>query len=77
MVDHGFISKEYIFISMRRFGEAKAKPRKLMLKVDNIIPSWRVGIPNTFTVSAMHNGSIENNFLRNSAYEAYQQCNFC
>jgi len=43
--DHEFISKEYISIDMRPFGKPKAKPRELMLKVDNIISSW------TFVVS--------------------------
>ena len=44
--DHEFISKEYIFIGMRSFGEAQNKAMRLMLEVDNIIPLWRVVIPN-------------------------------
>ena len=38
--DHGFISKEYISIGMRPFGEAQSKPLELILKLDNIIPLW-------------------------------------
>ena len=34
--DHGFISKEHIFIGMKPF-PPKTKSRELMLKVDNII----------------------------------------
>ena len=45
--DREFISKEYISIGMRHFGETKSKTRELMLKVDSIIPLWRVVIPNT------------------------------
>ena len=40
--DHGFIIKEY-YPGMRPFGKPKGKSRELMLKVDNIIPLWRVG----------------------------------
>ena len=38
--DRGFISKEYILV-WGLLGESKAKPRELMLKVDNIIPLCR------------------------------------
>ena len=31
---------------MRPFEKPKAKPRELMLEVDNIIPLWRSVIPN-------------------------------
>ena len=41
--DHGFINEKYYLF----LGKPKAKPWELMLKVDNIIPLWRVVIPNT------------------------------
>ena len=41
--DHGFIIKEYYLHWGEAFlGKPKAKPRELMLKVDNIIPLYRV-----------------------------------
>ena len=39
--DHGFISKEYISIGMKTFGEAQSKA----MRADNIIPLWRVVVP--------------------------------
>ena len=39
--DHGFISKEYIFIAMDFLGKPKVKSRELILKMDNIILLWK------------------------------------
>ena len=45
--DRGFISEEYYLHWYEAFwGKPKAKPRELMLKVDNIIPLWRIVISN-------------------------------
>ena len=35
------VGSEYISIGMRSFRKLKVRPLKLVLKVDNIIPSWR------------------------------------
>ena len=41
--DHEFIIKEYYFHRFEAFlGKPKAKPLEVMLKMDNIIPLWRV-----------------------------------
>ena len=42
--DHGFINKNTFFFSLVRglLGNPKAKQWELILKVDNIIPLWRV-----------------------------------
>ena len=40
--DHGFIIKEYYLLVCGLLRKSKAKLRELMLKVENIIPLWRV-----------------------------------
>ena len=44
--DHGFISEEY-YLHWHEVFWGSPKQSQLMLKVDNIIPMWRVVIPNT------------------------------
>ena len=46
--DRGFISKEHISIGTKHFREVQSKARELMLKVNNIVPLWRIVIPNIY-----------------------------
>ena len=44
--DHEFISKKYISIGMKPFGESRSKAMRAYAQSNKIIPLWRSVIPN-------------------------------
>ena len=54
--DYEFIIKKYYLRGLLR--KPKAKSRELMLKMDNIIPLWRVVIPNMVSESCLKLGHV-------------------
>ena len=64
---------------MRPFGKPKAKPSELMLKVDNIVPSWRSMIPNwllfdILMFSVQYLSSVHNFFSMGLLIEVKNGC---